>query len=56
MYGNGGVAYVYLCYGIHHLFNIVTNDNGYTSCYFNPFIGTVKGIEEMLRRTGKGKT
>src|SRR3954466_9425851 len=25
MYGDGGVAYVYLCYGIHHLFNIVTN-------------------------------
>ena len=25
MYGSGGVAYVYLCYGIHHLFNVVTN-------------------------------
>ena len=25
MYGEGGVAYVYLCYGIHHLFNVVTN-------------------------------
>eukprot|EP01030_Chromulinospumella_sphaerica_P016628 gene16628-biopygen14616 len=25
MYANGGVAYVYLCYGIHHLFNVVTN-------------------------------
>src|ERR1700686_4066669 len=24
MYQKGGVAYVYLCYGIHHLFNIVT--------------------------------
>ena len=23
MYGKGGVAYVYLCYGIHHLFNVV---------------------------------
>src|SRR5688572_22087382 len=25
MYMHGGVAYVYLCYGIHHLFNVVTN-------------------------------
>lgn len=25
MYAPGGVAYIYLCYGIHHLFNVVTN-------------------------------
>ncbi|MBU6159257.1 MAG: DNA-3-methyladenine glycosylase [Bacteroidetes bacterium] len=25
MYASGGTAYVYLCYGMHHLFNIVTN-------------------------------
>lgn len=25
MYRSGGLAYVYLCYGIHHLFNVVTN-------------------------------
>src|SRR5678815_5536423 len=25
MYGQGGYTYVYLCYGIHHLFNVVTN-------------------------------
>ena len=28
MYETGGVAYIYLCYGIHHLFNIVTNTQG----------------------------
>ncbi len=25
MFGKGGSSYVYLCYGIHHLFNVVTN-------------------------------
>src|SRR4051812_31513287 len=24
-YKEGGVAYVYMCYGIHYLFNIITN-------------------------------
>jgi len=28
MYQQGGVAYVYLCYGIHSLFNVVTNVEG----------------------------
>src|SRR5678816_2848986 len=28
MYEAGGLAYVYLCYGIHHLFNVVTHTKG----------------------------
>ena len=28
IYACGGTAYVYLCYGIHHLFNVVTNESG----------------------------
>jgi DNA-3-methyladenine glycosylase len=28
MFGPGGVSYVYLCYGIHQMFNIVTGGDG----------------------------
>ena len=28
MFASGGVAYVYLCYGLHYMLNIVTNDIG----------------------------
>src|SRR5436190_18912609 len=28
MFENGGNSYVYLCYGMHHLFNVVTNTTG----------------------------
>ncbi len=27
LYAQGGTAYIYLCYGIHHLFNVVTNQS-----------------------------
>ncbi len=53
MYADGGIAYVYLCYGIHHLFNVVTNSHEIPHAILVRALEPVKGIETMLKRTGK---
>ncbi|RYZ16514.1 MAG: DNA-3-methyladenine glycosylase [Chitinophagaceae bacterium] len=53
MFGAGGRAYVYLCYGIHQLFNIVTNTDGIPHAILVRALEPLEGIETMLRRTGK---
>jgi len=55
MYAAGGIAYVYLCYGIHHLFNVVTNVQDTPHAILIRAIEPVKGIDIMLRRMKKGK-
>ncbi|HEX5150911.1 MAG TPA: DNA-3-methyladenine glycosylase [Parafilimonas sp.] len=55
MYGEGGAAYVYLCYGIHHLFNIVTNLKDVPHAVLIRAAEPVIGIETMLQRTHKKK-
>jgi DNA-3-methyladenine glycosylase len=55
MYANGGVAYVYLCYGTHHLFNVVTNVANVPHAVLIRALEPVTGVEEMLLRTGKVK-
>jgi DNA-3-methyladenine glycosylase len=55
MYANGGVAYVYLCYGIHHLFNVVTHTKETPHAILIRALEPVKGIDEMLKRMGKRK-
>jgi DNA-3-methyladenine glycosylase len=53
MYADGGVAYVYLCYGIHHLFNVVTNYKDTPHAILIRGVEPVKGVEIMMERTGK---
>ena len=55
MFGNAGRAYVYLCYGIHHLFNIVTNAKDTPHAVLIRALEPVAGIDTMLERTGKKK-
>ncbi len=55
MYAEGGTAYVYLCYGIHHLFNVVTNRKDTPHAVLIRAIEPVDGIEDMLLRRGKDK-
>ncbi len=50
MYQPGGIAYVYLCYGIHHLFNVVTNKKGKADAVLIRAIKPIEGIETMLER------
>src|SRR5829696_1834021 len=55
MYGSGGKAYVYLCYGIHQMFNIVTSKEGEPHAILIRAIEPIEGKEIMLERTGKKK-
>ncbi|MGG7549545.1 DNA-3-methyladenine glycosylase [Chryseobacterium arthrosphaerae] len=42
LYSHGGVSYVYLCYGIHHLFNVVT------SVKDEPHAVLIRAVEPLL--------
>lgn len=53
MYAEGGVAYVYLCYGIHHLFNVVTNVAGIPHAVLIRAGEPLEGIDQMLLRRKK---
>lgn len=55
MYYRGGVAYVYLCYGIHHLFNIVTNEVDIPHAVLVRGIFPVYNLPVMAKRLGRGK-
>lgn len=53
MFGAGGTAYVYLCYGIHHLFNVVTGGAGTPHAVLVRAGNPLAGMAVMERRRGR---
>jgi DNA-3-methyladenine glycosylase len=52
MFGEGGHVYVYLCYGVHHLFNVVTNKAGLADAVLVRALQPMDGEELMAKRVG----
>lgn len=50
MYEQGGMAYVYLCYGIHHLFNVVTSVKDDPKCVLIRSVEPFLGLQLMEKR------
>lgn len=53
MYGAPGISYVYICYGMHHMMNVVTNKREVPDAVLLRALEPLEGIEVMLARTGK---
>lgn len=53
MFSAGGVAYIYLCYGIHQMFNIVTNEQDIPNAILIRALEPIIGIDIMLQRSNK---
>jgi DNA-3-methyladenine glycosylase len=52
MFDRGGHAYVYLCYGMHNLFNVVTNRAGTADAVLIRALEPTEGLKEMKLRRG----
>lgn len=50
VFRRGGIAYIYLCYGIHNLFNIVTGPKDTPHVVLIRAVEPVEGIEVMRSR------
>ena len=50
MFAKGGTSYVYICYGIHRLFNVITGPKNIPHAVLIRAIEPLEGIETMLRR------
>ena len=53
LYGDPGTVYVYIVYGMHHLFNVVTNKKDIPHAVLIRALEPMEGIDYMLKRAGK---
>ena len=52
MFGKPGTAYIYLCYGIHHLFNVVTAAEGRAHAVLIRAVKPIDNVQLMMNRRG----
>ncbi len=52
MFDTGGVCYVYFIYGVHHMFNVVTNTHGLAEAVLIRALEPLEGIDLMQSRMG----
>jgi len=55
MYQTGGIAYVYFCYGMHHMMNVVTGPEGSAHAVLLRAGIPDQGLPHQLHRRGKTK-
>jgi DNA-3-methyladenine glycosylase len=55
MYAQPGTAYIYICYGMHQMLNVVTNKKDIPDAILIRALEPLEGIDIMLERTGKEK-
>lgn len=55
MFEQGGLSYVYFCYGMHYLFNIVSGKKDIAQAVLVRAIQPTIGIDEILRRRDMSK-
>ena len=55
IFADGGIAYVYLCYGIHHMFNVVSGREDQPHAILVRAGRCLEGLDVMLERRGKAR-
>jgi DNA-3-methyladenine glycosylase len=53
LYGGPGTVYIYICYGMHHLFNVITNKKDIPHAILIRALEPIEGVDYMLKRRGK---
>jgi len=53
MFGPPGIAYVYFCYGVHHLLNVVTEKDGTAGAVLLRGLEPLEGLDRMMKNRSR---